>query len=72
MTKNEIQAVRIVTSEINLASQIMRAGLAGENACIKLGKFDQAKKFHQLRKWAEDYHDILGVEMQVSLNTETE
>ena len=58
-------AVKITTTELDQATTIIRACLTAENTCLKLKKFEKAGEFAHLRKWAEDYRDILSCEMQV-------
>lgn len=51
--------VTIAGSDVNACSQIIRAALAGSNACARLNDKEHMDMFLQLKSWAEDMHEDL-------------
>lgn len=55
----ETVKVSIASSTINTYSQIVRACLAGMNACAKVQARDEIERFSELKTWAEKQHEDL-------------
>lgn len=65
MSTNKPIAVKITTTELDQITTVIRSCLTAENSLLKLRKFEKAGEVAHLRKWAEDYRDIVSCEMQV-------
>lgn len=60
---NEVTSVKIMSSDINAYSQIMRACISGMNACSKIHDRDHLDRFSAIHEWATNAHAKLALEV---------